>query len=122
MPDTHNNQTGTQTLGQQGKEERKGILRIISIWRKFAEDPEPSIRALTLATTVIAFLVLTTLPIYPILSSEVHKHIIVIALVVCVVLLIVVVLWVSLRLTSRAPTEVLATGFANISRQRYPAT
>ncbi|MEE8113675.1 MAG: hypothetical protein V3T23_04915 [Nitrososphaerales archaeon] len=103
------------------KEAHKGIQSIIAIWRKLADDPEPSVRVLTLAATIIGFLALIAILTFRFLPDEIQV-IVGIAFMICVVLFVAVALWIALRFSSRAPTKMLEAGFANISMQKYGST
>lgn len=122
---THDHDIGIGTLNQQAKETQRGIQRIIAIWRDFALDPDPSIRVLTLMATVIGFVALI---LFPLLVSSISKdsdssvdQIIVVGFFCLVFFFLVIGSRLALRLSKRATTKMLETGFEKIYEQKYGA-
>jgi hypothetical protein len=125
---TYNPGNRIGALSKQAEEAQKGIRRIISIWRKLASDPDPSIRVLALIATVIGALSLICLIIFYLHTAISHfsdkvdppsfKFV-----------MVILGFWgssyigvgakVALRYSNRAQTNVLAAGFERIYEQKY---
>jgi hypothetical protein len=119
-----------KALEVQALEAHKGLRKIIGLWQLGMKDPDRSIRFLTLAASIIGFVLL-----FIVAFASLHTGAAIVSdaidppplqrylyvAVIAVVVLAVAAFFASLRLIGRANVGVLAAGFDNIYSQKHPA-
>lgn len=126
--------SGVNIIGQQAKEADKGLKKIIALWKTGLKDKDPRIRFLTVIASLIGFILLfmiVVMCIHPIVyfigtqlgatfsAPPIDKYVYV--SMASAVLLALVGIWGALRISDRAPANMLAAGMENIYEQKYGA-